>query len=99
MTRHFSAAATVRAWTSRRKSIFGAWFSVAFRQACSISRTAKRQKSPPAKCAGIIKFPFWRMTTEHPNARYVCVNPMKMYVPEEIEDRTTLLTCSADQLF
>lgn len=74
-------------------------FSVAFRQACSISRTAKRQKSPPAKCAGIIKFPFWRMTTEHPNARYVCVNPMKMYVPEEIEDRTTLLTCSADQLF
>lgn len=47
---------------------------------------------------GIIKFPFWLMTAENPNARYVCVNPTKMYVPEEIEDRTTFFLCGADAI-
>ena len=47
---------------------------------------------------GIIKYPFWRMTAEHPNARYACVNPTRMYVPEEIEDRTTLFVCSANDI-
>ena len=47
---------------------------------------------------GIIKVPFWRMTAGNPNARYACVNPMQMYVPEEIEDRTTLFVCSADDI-
>jgi len=47
---------------------------------------------------GIIKVPFWRMTAENQNARYVCVNPTKMYVPEEIEDRTTSFVCGVDQM-
>lgn len=31
---------------------------------------------------GIIKFPFWRMTREWPNAFYACVNLGEAYIPE-----------------
>ncbi|MBQ7154544.1 MAG: Sir2 silent information regulator family NAD-dependent deacetylase [Synergistaceae bacterium] len=31
---------------------------------------------------GIIKFPFWRMTRENPEAFYVCINFGEAYVPE-----------------
>ena len=47
---------------------------------------------------GIIKYPFWRMTAEHPDACYACVNPTKSYVPYEIEERTTLFVCGVDDI-
>lgn len=34
---------------------------------------------------GIIKYPFWRMTTENPKAVYVCVNLGEAVCPKEIE--------------
>ena len=37
---------------------------------------------------GIIKYPFWRMTAENKNARYVCVNTNMAYAPEAIADRS-----------
>ena len=37
---------------------------------------------------GIIKYPFWRMTAENPEAIYVCINYGEAYCPKEIEERT-----------
>lgn len=36
---------------------------------------------------GIIKYPFWKMTMDNPNALYVCVNYGEAYCPREIEQR------------
>ena len=35
----------------------------------------------------IIKYPFWRMTNENPNAFYVCVNSQETYAPQELGKR------------
>lgn len=35
----------------------------------------------------IIKYPFWRMTTENPNAAYVCVNAKEACAPRELAGR------------
>ena len=37
---------------------------------------------------GIIKYPFWRMTAENPEAVYACVNLGEARVPREIADRS-----------
>lgn len=37
---------------------------------------------------GIIKFPFWRLTAENPEAVYVCVNKGEVYCPQEIEQQS-----------
>jgi NAD-dependent SIR2 family protein deacetylase len=37
---------------------------------------------------GIIKYPFWRMTSENKNATYCCVNKGEVYIPKEIEKRS-----------
>lgn len=39
----------------------------------------------------IIKYPFWRMTLENPNASYACVNFGEAYAPEEIADRSVCI--------
>ena len=36
---------------------------------------------------GIIKYPFWRMTAQNPQARYACINFGEAYAPQEIADR------------
>lgn len=36
---------------------------------------------------GIIKYPFWKMTHEWPNAFYVCVNSGEAYAPKEIGEK------------
>lgn len=36
----------------------------------------------------IIKYPFWRMTAENPQATYVCVNLGEAYAPENIRKRS-----------
>ena len=35
----------------------------------------------------IIKYPFWAMTAENPNAVYACLNYGEAYCPKEIEER------------
>ena len=37
---------------------------------------------------GIVKFSFWRMTDENPDAIYACINMGEAYAPGEIEDRS-----------
>lgn len=37
---------------------------------------------------GIIKYPFWRMTAQDPEAVYACLNRSKAYAPEQIGDRS-----------
>ena len=36
---------------------------------------------------GIIKYPFWRMTAQNPQARYACINFGEVYAPREIEKK------------
>lgn len=37
---------------------------------------------------GIIKYPFWQMTAENPQAIYACVNAGEAYAPREIAERS-----------
>ena len=37
---------------------------------------------------GIIKYPFWRMTYQNPEAFYACVNLGEAWAPREIADRS-----------
>lgn len=39
----------------------------------------------------IIKFPFWKMTAENPNAFYACVNKGEAFCPEEIREKSVCL--------
>lgn len=34
---------------------------------------------------GIIKYPFWRLTKENPNAAYVCINTREVFAPGELQ--------------
>ena len=36
----------------------------------------------------IIKYPFWRMTMENPEAIYACVNYSDAFCPDEIEKQS-----------
>ena len=47
---------------------------------------------------GIIKFPFWRMTYQNPNAFYACLNFGEAYVPQEIEDRSVCVNCDIAEI-
>ncbi len=40
----------------------------------------------------IIKYPFWRMTYQNKNASYVCINLENETVPQEIKNRSILMT-------
>jgi len=39
----------------------------------------------------IIKFPFYRMTYQNKNARYVCINYDESYCPREIATRSVCI--------
>lgn len=39
----------------------------------------------------IIKYPFWQMTAENPEAVYVCINYGESFCPEEIESRSVCI--------
>ncbi len=39
----------------------------------------------------IVKFPFWRMTAENPQAVYACVNYGEATCPEEIANRSIVI--------
>ncbi len=40
---------------------------------------------------GIIKYPFWQMTYDNPNASYVCINLSEAYTPAEIRERSVCI--------
>lgn len=37
---------------------------------------------------GIIKYPFWQMTANNPNATYICLNKGDTFSPKEIRARS-----------
>lgn len=37
---------------------------------------------------GIIKFPFWKMIAQWPDATYACLNCGEAYAPEEIREKS-----------
>ena len=37
---------------------------------------------------GIIKYPFWQMTHDNPNAVYICINLSEAYIPAEIRKQS-----------
>ena len=39
----------------------------------------------------IIKYPFWKMTYQNPNAFYVCINLSESYCPKEIQTRAVCI--------
>ena len=45
---------------------------------------------------GIIKYPFWRMTADNPQAVYACVNYGEAFCPEEIADRSIVVNAEID---
>lgn len=40
---------------------------------------------------GIIKYPFWQMTAENPNASYICINYGEAAYPKEIAERSVCI--------
>ena len=41
----------------------------------------------------IIKYPFWQMTAENPDATYICINTEEGTIPEKIEKQSIVLDC------
>ena len=39
----------------------------------------------------IIKYPFWQMTNDNPEAVYACLNYSEAYCPEQIEERSVCI--------
>lgn len=39
----------------------------------------------------IIKYPFWRLTSQNPNATYACINYGEAFCPPQIQDRAILI--------
>ena len=71
----------------------GGWHAAARRYARFLrSRQRKRvlfwELGVGYNTPGIIKYPFWRMTAESPNALYACVNRSHAAVPDEIARRS-----------
>ena len=44
-----------------------------------------------ANTPGIIKYPFWQMTYENPNALYACINYGEAAAPSDIKDRSIVI--------
>ena len=40
---------------------------------------------------GIIKYPFWQMTAQNPNATYACINYGEAFCPQEIEKQSVCI--------
>ena len=40
---------------------------------------------------GIIKYPFWRMTAQNPQAKYACINLGDAWAPQEIRERAVCI--------
>ena len=47
---------------------------------------------------GIVKFSFWRMTTENPKATYACVNSGEASAPTEIRDRSICINADIGEV-
>ena len=46
----------------------------------------------------IIKYPFWQMTAENPNATYICINQGQAVCPHEIERQSDCINADIGQV-
>lgn len=47
---------------------------------------------------GIIKYPFWQMTMQNPNATYVCINKGEAVCPNEIKDKSICIDADINEV-
>ena len=47
---------------------------------------------------GIIKYPFWRMTSENPEAYYISINYGEAFAPTEIRKQSTCMQCDINEV-
>ncbi|MCI8515208.1 MAG: Sir2 silent information regulator family NAD-dependent deacetylase [Lachnospiraceae bacterium] len=46
----------------------------------------------------IIKYPFWKMTAQNPEAKYICINAQEAYAPREILDSALCIEYDIDKV-
>lgn len=71
----------------------------AFLEKCMDKRTVLLELGVGYNTPGIIKYPFWRMTAENPNATYVYANLGESCVPTEIRDRSICINVDIGKVF
>ena len=73
----------------------GGWHAAAHRYAAFLKgrrgRTLFLELGVGYNTPGIIKYPFWHMTAEEPEAVYACVNQGQAVCPEEIEEKAVCI--------
>lgn len=47
---------------------------------------------------GIIKYPFWQMTSAYPQASYICLNQKDAYAPDEIASRSICINADIKEV-
>ena len=79
------------------------WHSAAKRYAAFIDahrhgRIAYLELGVGGNTPGIIKYPFWQMTAQNPNALYICVNRDEAVAPRALENRAVCVDCDVGTL-
>ena len=46
----------------------------------------------------IIKYPFWQLTAQNPNATYICINFGEAVCPEQIRNQSILINCDIGEV-
>ena len=55
------------------------------------SKTVYLELGVGANTPGIIKYPFWQMTFDNPQAAYICINLSEAYIPEKIKKQSVCI--------
>ncbi len=55
------------------------------------SKTVYLELGVGANTPGIIKYPFWQMTLDNPQAAYICINLSEAYIPEKIKKQSVCI--------
>lgn len=70
----------------------------AFLERCQGRRLLLLELGVGMNTPGIVKYPFWRMAAQNPQAFYVCLNQNRSFVPRQIADRSLCLERDAGQV-
>ena len=70
----------------------------AFLEKWAASRILYLELGVGGNTPAIIKYPFWRLTVQNPNATYACVNYGEAIAPAEIADQSIVIDADIDQV-
>ena len=70
----------------------------AFLEKWAASRILYLELGVGGNTPAIIKYPFWRLTAQNPNATYACVNYGEAIAPAEIADQSIVIDADIDQV-